>query len=204
MLAGIIKLGGSLARQGAMASLARKVATRPGWLIVPGGGPFADAVRDAQTPLGLSDRACHRMALLAMEQTAHALRDLSPELGAVTALDNLSSLERGSAVWFPAHGLISHPDISETWDVTSDSLAVWLATTLKAPRLVLVKAAGALPAATHRRAAEDAGAWAEAGLVDAAFPRFAAAYAGPLSLVPADDGATLARLLPATADMSAA
>ncbi len=204
MLAGVIKLGGSLARGGAMAGLARLLADRPGWLIVPGGGAFADAVRGAQAPLGLSDRACHRMALLAMEQTAHALQDLAPGLGAVTTLDNLSSLERGSAVWFPAHGLIGHPHIPESWEVTSDSLAGWLATALKAPRLVLVKAAGALPDATHRRGPDDARAWAQAGLVDTAFPRFAAAYDGPLSLVPADDGASLARLLPAIADMSAA
>lgn len=204
MLAGVIKLGGSLARGGAMAGLARLVAARPGWLIVPGGGGFADAVRAAQAPLGLSESACHRMALLAMEQTAYAVSDLAPGLGAVTALDNLSSLAHGGAVWFPARGLIGHPDIAESWDVTSDSLACWLATALRAPRLVLVKAAGALPAAAHRRTAQNVEAWARAGLVDAAFPRFAAAYDGPLSLVSADDEATLARLLPAPAQTSAA
>lgn len=204
MLAGVIKLGGSLARDGAMARLARLVADRPGWLIVPGGDPFADAVRDAQSPLGLSDRACHRMALLAMEQTAYALQDMAPSLGAVTTLDNLSSLKRAGAVWFPASGMIGHPDIPESWDVTSDSLACWLATALSAPRLILVKAAGALPAALQRSATEDPGAWAQAGLVDTAFPPFAATYDGPLTLVPADDEASLARLLPASVQTSAA
>lgn len=204
MLAGVIKLGGSLARSGAMAEFARLLADRPGWLIVPGGGTFADAVRDAQAPLGLSDPACHRMALLAMEQTAHALHDLAPRLGAVTALDNLSSLARGGAVWFPAREMIGHPHIAECWDVTSDSLACWLATALMAPRLVLVKAAGALPTALHRATARDPHAWAQAGLVDAAFPRFAAHYDGPLTLVPADDGASLAHLLPASVQTSAA
>ncbi|QTL05933.1 hypothetical protein J5J86_11910 [Aquabacter sp. L1I39] len=187
-----------------MAHLARLVADRPGWLIVAGGGTFADAVRDAQAPLGLSDRACHRMALLAMEQTAYALQDLAPALRAVTALDNLSSLARGSAVWFPSRDLMGHPHIPESWDVTSDSLACWLATVLKAPRLVLVKAAGALSAAAHRTSEADVRAWAKAGLVDAACPRFAAAFDGPLSLVPADDGAALAHLLPAAAKTSAA
>lgn len=204
MLAGVIKLGGSLARDGALAGFARLVAQRPGWLIVPGGGAFADAVRAAQGPLGLSQGACHRMAILAMEQTAHALKDLAPDLGTVASLDNLSSLARGGAVWLPARDLIGHPDIPESWDVTSDSLACWLATALRAPRLVLVKAAGALPATAHRITAEDPRAWSHAGLVDAAFPRFAAAYDGPLSLVPADDGAMLARLLPAPSRTSAA
>ena len=54
------------------------------------------------------------------------------------------------------------PDIPESWDVTSDSLAVWLARKLGVPRVLLVKSA-ALPAGTasvgrsgrgrHRRSA---------------------------------------------------
>src|SRR3979411_1765033 len=42
-------------------------------LIVPGGGPFADAVRDVDHRLGLGDEAAHWMAVLAMDQYAHLI-----------------------------------------------------------------------------------------------------------------------------------
>src|SRR5437867_8983121 len=44
-------------------------------LIVPGGGPFADAVRDIDRQLRLSDDAAHWMAILAMDQYAHVIAD---------------------------------------------------------------------------------------------------------------------------------
>jgi aspartokinase-like uncharacterized kinase len=40
-------------------------------LVVPGGGPFADAVREVDRKLGLGDDAAHWMAVLAMDQYAH-------------------------------------------------------------------------------------------------------------------------------------
>ena len=40
-------------------------------LVVPGGGPFADAVREVDRRVGLSDDAAHWMAVLAMDQYAH-------------------------------------------------------------------------------------------------------------------------------------
>ena len=63
--------GGLLAHQGCLdvvlAVIADVARERP-LLIVPGGGPFADAVRAQDDRLGLSDEAAHWMAVLAMDQ----------------------------------------------------------------------------------------------------------------------------------------
>jgi 5-(aminomethyl)-3-furanmethanol phosphate kinase len=57
--------------------------------------------------------------------------------------------------------------IAASWAVTSDSLAAWLARRLGARRLVLVKSAAAPSAAAPAELAAR-------GLVDAAFPDYAA------------------------------
>ncbi|GJD44069.1 hypothetical protein AFCDBAGC_1931 [Methylobacterium cerastii] len=81
-----------------------------------------------------------------------------------------------SHIWDPAALRAGHPDIAETWDVTSDSLALWAATQLGAARCILVKSADA-------PAGADARALARIGLVDAAFPAFAARYGGAVAIL---------------------
>jgi dihydroneopterin aldolase len=76
-------------------------------------------------------------------------------------------------------------DVPESWDVTSDSLAAWLAGTLGAARLLLVKSRDVEPPVTARDLAD-------AGVVDPLFPLYAQRsgaavhVAGPASLARAD------------------
>lgn len=190
----IVKIGGSLLGGAPPRPLLQRLAAERRAILVPGGGAFADAVRDAQPRLGLSDAACHAMAILAMEQSAYALADLMPTLAPCRSESALTAPRAGAALWFPAAMLIGAPDVAESWDVTSDSLALWLARRLGAARLVLVKAPGAaVPAQpVHGDHLE---ALAAAGTVDRAFPHMASGFAGTIVLVNADDSARLAAAL---------
>ncbi|WP_091942558.1 uridylate kinase [Methylorubrum salsuginis] len=140
--------------------------------IVPGGGPFADAVRTAQSALGFDDALAHRLALDAMGRMAEVFCCLEPRLTVAASLDAVADAlaQSRSVVWDPTALKAGCPDIPESWAVTSDSLALWLATRLGAERCILEKSAP-VPAA-------DPQALAAAGLVDAAFPLFAARYPG--------------------------
>ena len=84
--------------------------------------------------------------------------------------------------------LRAHPDIPRSWEVTSDSLAVWLAGVLGADRVVLIK---------HRAASadRDVPALVRDGLVDPAFPRFVAGFAGRVQIAGPDDLAQPGTLL---------
>ncbi len=110
-------------------------------ILVPGGGIFADAVRRAQKQVNLSDSAAHRMAVMAMDQYGILMADLNPSL--VTAESELEIAERGwqhrAIVWLPSKMVISDDKIPKSWDVTSDSLAAWLASKLNAEQLILIK-----------------------------------------------------------------
>lgn len=156
-------------------------------VVVPGGGPFADAVRDAQPRLGFGDRAAHRMAMLAMEQYGTALADLEPRLRPARTADELRA-RPGPAVWMPLP-LAEGADVAESWDVTSDSLAVWLAQTIGADCAVLVKSAplsaGLCP--VERMAAE--------GIVDPAMPGRVDRYAGTVWCVSRADHGRFAEAL---------
>ena len=73
----VVKLGGSLLTAAPFDSILAEIAaasrTVP-LLVVPGGGPFADAVRAADRSLGLGDDAAHWMAILAMAAVTYAIR----------------------------------------------------------------------------------------------------------------------------------
>jgi 5-(aminomethyl)-3-furanmethanol phosphate kinase len=144
----VVKLGGSLAGsdvlRGWLAALDR--AGRGRAVVVPGGGPYADAVRTEQRRWGFDDSAAHSMALLAMDQYGHQLAALGNQASpksfetARTRSDICFALERGAvAVWIGSRMAESDAALPRDWDLTSDSLAAWLAAALGASGLALVK-----------------------------------------------------------------
>ncbi|MGY1489943.1 amino acid kinase family protein [Methylobacillus pratensis] len=139
----VIKLGGSLLGSSEL-NLWLDVVARHGdgkVLIVPGGGIFADAVRDAQISSGIDDATAHRMAVMAMDQYGVLMTGLSPRL--VTAKSELEIAERGwqhrGIVWLPSEMICADETIPMNWGITSDSLAAYLAAKLNAEHLILVK-----------------------------------------------------------------
>ncbi|MDQ2104113.1 amino acid kinase family protein [Azospirillum isscasi] len=185
----VVKLGGSLWRAPELRRWLEILAAarRLRVVVVPGGGPFADAVRDAQPAPGFGDRAAHRMALLAMEQYGTALADLEPRLTPARTPADLRGLP-SPTVWMPLP-LAGEADVAESWDVTSDSLAVWLAGALGAACAVLVKSVP-LPdtAAPVTQLVED-------GVVDPALPGRMARFGGTVWCVPRDDHRRFAEAL---------
>lgn len=181
MIETVVKLGGSQALSPTLRPWLRALAGVPGIVVVPGGGPFADAVRAAQPAMGFDDRAAHHMALLAMAQYGLALAALEPRLVPADGLDAIGHVASGGLVpvWLPWPMLRDAPGLPASWDVTSDSLALWLAGALGARRLLLVK-----PRAAETGAVA---ALVRDGLVDPAFPRFLAGFAGEVRIAgPAD------------------
>jgi len=164
----IVKLGGSHATGPHLKDWLKAIAAEAGSIvIVPGGGPFADAVRTAQASMGYDDRAAHAMALMAMTQFGWALASLNPALRLATSRSAiLSALKDGKVpVWSPER-MARAAALPETWDLTSDSLAAWLSGALGATCLVLVK---------HGRfegAEVGAHDLAARGIVDPLFPRY--------------------------------
>jgi 5-(aminomethyl)-3-furanmethanol phosphate kinase len=93
-------------------------------------------VRDADRRFGLQAETAHRMAILGMEQFGWLLSDLIPH--AVRCTDLAQAVSGRTGVLLP--GGLPLDELPASWDVTSDSIAAWVAARVGAGRLVLVKA----------------------------------------------------------------
>lgn len=156
----VIKLGGGLlpyveSFEATLAAIGR-ASRQCRVLIVPGGGPFADAVRGVHRQHRLTDSAAHWMAVLAMDQYAHLIASRMPgsvlvrteeAVGDALAVNQVPVLA-------PEQWLRAADPLPHSWDVTSDSIAAWVAGQVGATRLVLIKppaAAGELVDANFAR-----------------------------------------------------
>ncbi|GAB3669081.1 amino acid kinase family protein [Ramlibacter alkalitolerans] len=179
----IVKLGGSLAHDPRLVQWLALLAELGGGrvTVVPGGGAFADAVRASQRHWHFTDLPAHNMAVLAMAQTAHLFHALEPRLAlAADEAGIRRELHAGHpALWLPFGLLRDAPDLLTTWDVTSDSLALWLARVLNAERLILVKACKVPPGSSFAELSAQ-------GVLDARFATWAREAPFPIEVVECD------------------
>jgi (4-(4-[2-(gamma-L-glutamylamino)ethyl]phenoxymethyl)furan-2-yl)methanamine synthase len=145
----VIKVGGGLLQHinhlqrviGAIAEVSRTLRL----VVVPGGGPFADAVRQVDERLALGDDAAHWMASLGMDQYAQLLASRLESGVVVVSRDQIEAAHRcgQTPVLAPSAWLRAADPLPHSWDVTSDSIAAWVAGELGADRLLLIKPPGA-------------------------------------------------------------
>jgi aspartokinase-like uncharacterized kinase len=141
----VIKIGGGIAAYPGgidkVCAAVAKVSRDHRIVVVPGGGPFADAVREFDRRVGLSPDAAHWMAILAMDQYAHLLASRMPGALLVDEPGVISQSARmgRAAVLAPFRWMRSADVLPHSWEVTSDSIAAFIAGALDAARLVLIK-----------------------------------------------------------------
>ena len=129
----VVKLGGSLhAHVPALAPILRS-SPRP-LLIVPGGGKYADAVREA----GLDDETSHWKAIEAMDIYGRFVASFDlPVIDILAVPDHTSIL-------LPSPCMHQYDPLPHSWDVTSDTIAAWVAATLHGELLLLKSVDGIL------------------------------------------------------------
>ncbi|WP_273151132.1 delta 1-pyrroline-5-carboxylate synthetase [Methylophaga thiooxydans] len=138
----IIKLGGSLFHTPELRQwleLLDEASQQEPVIIVPGGGPFADEVRHAQRLHRFSDGTAHHMAILAMTQFGLLLADLAPNSIPFYYPNQQDPLENGLHVWLPERSVLDIAELPHSWDISSDSLALWLSQQLDVKELVMIK-----------------------------------------------------------------
>ena len=189
----LVKLGGSLMHSRELSSWLGVLASFGGGriVIVPGGGAFADQVRQAQHAWGFDDRIAHHMAILAMEQYGLMMTGIRADLRVAASLLQVDMALREAAVpvWLPAAMTVDNPELPETWDLSSDSLAAWLAEKCGAEKLILVKSTE-VAGPTVPAASLSAG-----GVVDPLFPLMIASARYETRLMGKDQHGMMERML---------
>jgi 5-(aminomethyl)-3-furanmethanol phosphate kinase len=143
-LEAVLKIGGSLSRGSGLETLCREIG-RLGehhrLLIVPGGGGFADQVREVYRRFTLDETTAHHMALLAMDQFGYLLSKLIPgSVHTADLSDACRAAETGKAVvLLPSIAVMKADPLPHSWEVTSDTISAWIAHQSHCPRLILLK-----------------------------------------------------------------
>ena len=146
----VLKLGGSLLTCADLISRLRgalEALQASPVLIVVGGGAGADLIGRLDEKFSLSHEAAHWAAISAMSDNAAMLARLAPFLKLVTNREQAAAVwsERRTAVldaWAflkTEEGRSGVQRLPQTWDVTSDSIALWTAVRWPAARMILAK-----------------------------------------------------------------
>jgi 5-(aminomethyl)-3-furanmethanol phosphate kinase len=140
----VIKFGGSLSQHPqqlkALCCTLSDISKKHRLIIIPGGGEFADTVRDLDERFALSVQASHKMAILAMDQYGYLLAD---SIGNSCLIDRLGNakeaLDSGKLpIFLPSTYFASNDPLPNSWDITSDSIAAHIAGQLEASKIVLI------------------------------------------------------------------
>ncbi len=203
----VVKVGGSLFDHPALGPALRAFVASlapADVLLVPGGGPVADAVRQLDRVHALGEEAAHWLALRALGVTAAFLEgivrptpqpppcregepDLRHSVASGVTEDSVRaftpSLQGGGwggglldCFTFAQEDEARPGSLPHTWSVTTDSIAARAAVVFRAERLVLLKSVDVPPGTPWETAAAN-------GWVDAHFPRVAATLACPVTVV---------------------
>jgi aspartokinase-like uncharacterized kinase len=175
----VIKVGGSLLdwaelsfRLGSFLKglPARESEAGLGVVLIAGGGPAGDLIREMDRIHTLGDVKAHRLAIRALDLSAHILASLLPGSRVVDLPEALHSVwtRREIPILAPRRFLEEDDDLGPdplpaSWDVTTDSVAARIAVRLGATRLMLLKSVDLVATLSRSEAAA-------LGLVDRFFP----------------------------------
>ncbi len=129
----VVKLGGSLYNMVPDLVPLLLSSARP-LFIVPGGGMFADIVRKCR----VDGDSAHWMAIASMDQYGWYIASCGIRATA------LLQVPEKPVVFLPYCGLQQHDPLPHSWDVTSDTIAAWIAGFLGLDLLLLKSVDGVL------------------------------------------------------------
>jgi aspartokinase-like uncharacterized kinase len=140
----VVKVGGSLTlypeKLRALCAKLSESSKKHRLIVVPGGGEFVDVVRSMDERFSLSCSASHKMAILGMDQYGYLLSDLMSNSITVSKLEEIKYfLDPGKLpVFLLSNMMLSEDPLENSWAVTSDSIAVYVASRLHVPKVLLV------------------------------------------------------------------
>lgn len=152
MLSQVVKFGGSLTEKGTIkqiATIGKSIKEAfdiiPSFLVVPGGGIFAEDVRLAQQRFGFSNETAHWLAIHAMDQHALILKYFIPNsilidyFELVALLNNRNENISKIPILTVSNFMKTTSQLPHSWDTTSDAIATEIAANLHIRKIIFLK-----------------------------------------------------------------
>ncbi len=145
-----LKVGGSLEKENVLGkirgergllSIITELSGEFNLLIIPGGGVFADFVRDRATQCRVPDSVAHAQAILAMAQFGYELAEKIEGAKIALYAAEVKKLwaEGKIPVFIPYPYILDDRKIPACWDATSDTIAARVCHYLDIKKLTLLK-----------------------------------------------------------------
>ena len=138
----VVKIGGSLFPDHAI-NLARRLENTSS-VIILGGGEFANLIRKYDSQINFSDEANHWAAIECMDITARLVSDKVESARLAYTIEEIEKIsDDGFTPIFAVSDFLRREDPFEcSWDVTSDSIAAYVAHLLNANLLIVTDVNG--------------------------------------------------------------
>ncbi|TES94907.1 MAG: hypothetical protein E3J90_10960 [Promethearchaeota archaeon] len=108
-------------------------------IIIPGGGSYANFVRKLDEELQFGDDLAHWMAVYSMNYNGMILNRKYPALETIEKLTTFQDAKQMFCIFLPYSFLRKDDTLPHNWDVTSDSIALYVANKLKLSQCFLIK-----------------------------------------------------------------
>lgn len=141
----LLKIGGSLSKYPKkLKRLCVEISKLVGIIdiiIVPGGGEFADLVRKHYETFDITQETAHQMAIRAMDQYGLLLADITPNSVMVEYIyEAYDAITQNKVPILLPYSLVKDThELEASWDVTSDSISLYLAYIIGCKKLILLK-----------------------------------------------------------------
>ncbi len=133
----IIKIGGSWIKNSNLEKLIKLLVNLENqkFVIIPGGGIFADSVRESSKINNIPDNVSHFMALKSTEIFGYMIKSFERKIHITESIDNFKEKN----LWLPSKILKNEKNFKKDWESTSDSVATWLYSKISSRGLIFVK-----------------------------------------------------------------
>lgn len=140
----LIKIGGSLAKTPKiLIKLCKEIEIfekEHKLVLVPGGSKFAEVAREMDSKFKLSNETSHKIAILGMDQFGLILNDLIQNSKIIYQPDEYEKVLnlKKIPIFLPSKFFFEIDPLENTWKVTSDSIALYLAKQLRIKRVIII------------------------------------------------------------------
>lgn len=132
----VVKIGGSLFPEYAVKICQKLVGEDV--MVICGGGKLANLIRDYDSDIKFSDTAAHKSAILCMDILGMLLADKISGADAINSTEHIQRTldENKLPIFMPSKFLELQDPLEHSWNVTSDSLSLYISHLLKAKLLI--------------------------------------------------------------------